>query len=1084
MKKLLTCLALSFVAASSYAATPLWLRDVQISPDGTEIAFCYKGDIYKVPANGGTATQLTTQASYECSPIWSPDSKQIAFASDRNGNFDLFVMSADGGAARRLTTHSASEIPSTFTTDGNYILFSASIQDPANSALFPTSAMTELYKVPVTGGRTEQVLGTPAEMVCFDKSGKTFLYQDRKGFEDEWRKHHTSSITRDVWLYDSENGKHTNLTAHAGEDRNPVFAPDGQTVYFLSERDGSTFNVYSFPISSPQSLKTVTHFKTHPVRFLSMGSNGTLCYTYDGEIYTQKQGDKPQKVKIDIIRDDQNTIADLNFSNGATSATVSPDGKQVAFIVRGEVFVTSADYNTTKQITHTPAREAGLTFSPDNRTLAYASERNGNWELYMAKIARKEEANFPNATAIEEEVLLPSDKTERTYPQFSPDGKELAFIEDRNRLMVLNLETKKVRQVTDGSTWFSTGGGFDYSWSPDGKWFTLEFIGNRHDPYSDIGMVSAQGGKIINLTNSGYTSGSPRWVLDGNAILFITERYGMRAHASWGSLNDVMLVFMNRDAYDKFRLSKEDYELQKELEKEQKDTTETKKNDKKKGDNKEKSEEKKEEKVKDIVVELNNIEDRIVRLTPNSSDLGSAIITKDGETLYYLSAFEGGYDLWKMNLRKKDTKLLHKMDAGWANMEMDKDGKNLFLLGSNTMQKMGTDSESLKPISYQAHVKMDLAAERDYMFNHVYKQEQKRFYNLNMHGIDWDAMTKAYRKFLPHIDNNYDFAELLSEYLGELNVSHTGGRFRPQLKGDATATLGLLYDWNHNGKGLLISEVVEKGPFDHARSKVKAGNIIEKIDGQEITPESDYSVLLNGKARKKTLVTLYNPQTKERWEEVVVPVSNGVMSDLLYARWVKQRAADVDKWSNGRLGYVHIESMGDDSFRSVYSDILGKYNNREGIVIDTRFNGGGRLHEDIEILFSGKKYFTQVVRGREACDMPSRRWNKPSIMVQCEANYSNAHGTPWVYSHQKIGKLVGMPVPGTMTSVSWETLQDPTLVFGIPVIGYRLPDGSYLENSQLEPDIKVANSPETVVKGEDTQLKAAVDELLKEIDGK
>mgnify|MGYP003194582598 FL=1 len=1084
MKKLLTCLALSFVAASSYAATPLWLRDVQISPDGTEIAFCYKGDIYKVPANGGTATQLTTQASYECSPIWSPDSKQIAFASDRNGNFDLFVMSADGGAARRLTTHSASEIPSTFTTDGNYILFSASIQDPANSALFPTSAMTELYKVPVTGGRTEQVLGTPAEMVCFDKSGKTFLYQDRKGFEDEWRKHHTSSITRDVWLYDSENGKHTNLTAHAGEDRNPVFAPDGQTVYFLSERDGSTFNVYSFPISSPQSLKTVTHFKTHPVRFLSMGSNGTLCYTYDGEIYTQKQGDKPQKVKIDIIRDDQNTIADLNFSNGATSATVSPDGKQVAFIVRGEVFVTSADYNTTKQITHTPAREAGLTFSPDNRILAYASERNGNWELYMAKIARKEEANFPNATAIEEEVLLPSDKTERTYPQFSPDGKELAFIEDRNRLMVLNLETKKVRQVTDGSTWFSTGGGFDYSWSPDGKWFTLEFIGNRHDPYSDIGMVSAQGGKIINLTNSGYTSGSPRWVLDGNAILFITERYGMRAHASWGSLNDVMLVFMNQDAYDKFRLSKEDYELQKELEKEQKDTTETKKNDKKKGDNKEKSEEKKEEKVKDIVVELNNIEDRIVRLTPNSSDLGSAIITKDGETLYYLSAFEGGYDLWKMNLRKKDTKLLHKMDAGWANMEMDKDGKNLFLLGSNTMQKMGTDSESLKPISYQAHVKMDLAAERDYMFNHVYKQEQKRFYNLNMHGIDWDAMTKAYRKFLPHIDNNYDFAELLSEYLGELNVSHTGGRFRPQLKGDATATLGLLYDWNHNGKGLLISEVVEKGPFDHARSKVKAGNIIEKIDGQEITPESDYSILLNGKARKKTLVTLYNPQTKERWEEVVVPVSNGVMSDLLYARWVKQRAADVDKWSNGRLGYVHIESMGDDSFRSVYSDILGKYNNREGIVIDTRFNGGGRLHEDIEILFSGKKYFTQVVRGREACDMPSRRWNKPSIMVQCEANYSNAHGTPWVYSHQKIGKLVGMPVPGTMTSVSWETLQDPTLVFGIPVIGYRLPDGSYLENSQLEPDIKVANSPETVVKGEDTQLKAAVDELLKEIDGK
>ena len=844
-------------------------------------------------------------------------------------------------------------------------------------------------------------------------------------------------------------------------------------------------------------MKPVTTFRTHPVRFLSVSDKGTLCYAYDGELYTQQPNSRPQKVKVELVRDDDKDIASFRFSQGATSACVSPDGKQVAFIVRGDVFVTSTDYPTTKQITNTPAGESGLSFAPDNRTLVYASERTGNWQLYMAKIIRKEDPNFPNATLIEEEVLLPSKTVERRYPQYSPDGKEIAFIEDRNRLMVLNLETKKVRQVTDGSTWYNTGGGFDYEWSPDGKWFTLEFIGSRHDPYSDIGIVSAQGGAITNLTNSGYMSGSPRWVLDGNAVLFQTERYGMRAHASWGSQQDVMLVFLNQDAYDRYRLSKEDFELLKEFEKEQKkakEKDEKKKDEKKKDTGKDKKKDgdkdgdngksdKDKESKKEIVVELKGIEDRIVRLTPNSSDLGSAIVSKDGENLYYFSAFEGGYDLWKMNLREKETKRLHKLNTGWVSLSMDKDG-NIFLLGSRNMQKMDAKSDALKPISYQAEMKMDLAAEREAMFDHIYKQQQKRFYNLNMHGVNWDEMSAAYRKFLPHIDNNYDFAELLSEWLGELNVSHTGGRYFANGKGDVTSNLGLLFDWEYRGKGMRIAEVIEKGPFDHSRTKVKEGCIIEKINGQEISQENDITVLLNNKAGKKTLISLYDPQSKERWEEVVMPISGGRLNGLLYNRWVKQRAAEVEKWSNGRLGYVHIQSMGDGSFRTVYSDILGKYNNCEGIVIDTRFNGGGRLHEDIEILFSGQKYFTQVVRGREACDMPSRRWNKPSIMLQCEANYSNAHGTPWVYKHRNIGKLVGMPVPGTMTSVSWETLQDPSLVFGIPIVGYRLADGSYLENSQLEPDIKVANSPETVVKGEDTQLKAAVDELLKEIDSK
>lgn len=1079
----------SVQASASQAFTPLWLRDVMVSPDGQQVLFCYKGDIYKVSTKGGTAVQLTTHDSYECSPVWSADGKQIAFASDRHGNLDIFTMSADGGSATRLTYNSVAEVPQAFSPDGKWVLFGAAIQDPAASVMFPDNTLPELYKVPAKGGRTLQVLGTPAEMLSFAADGKSFYYQDRKGYEDEWRKHHTSSITRDVWFYDAKSGQHTNITAHAGEDRNPVASADGKTLYFLSERNGGSMNVYALNTgaNNGQQPVAVTTFKTHPVRFLSAARNGLLCYTYNGEIYTQKNGSQPQKLSITLTRDDEPVISDLTFTSGARQAVVSRYGKQVAFVARGEVFVTSTEYATTRRISQTAGAEADVDFAPDGRTIVYASERNGNWQLYTASIVRKEDLNFANATLIKEESVFPElpalqlngkldfSQVERQYPKYSPDGTKLAFIEDRIKLKVVDLKTKKVTQVTDGSKWFRQDGGFDYEWSPDGKWFVLSYIANKRDPYTDQGIVSAEGGEIHPITQSGYMSGRPRWVMDGKAIMFESERYGMRSHASWGSQEDVFLAFLTQDAYDRYRLSPEDYALLKELEKAkpEKKADADKKADKK---SKNKKDDKKADadSVKTLKIEFEGIEDRIVRLTPNSSRLGDAIVSKDGESLYYFAAFEGAPDLWKMDLRKHETKLLSKGGSGV--LQMDKDG-NLYSLGSS-MKKI-EKGDKMTTIAYDAQMKLDLAAEREYLLRHVAKQINKKIFRTDYNGCDWDLMVKNYARFLPHIANNYDFAELLSELLGELNVSHTGGRFRPAANGDATAQLGLLYDLTEATDGLKITAILEGGPFSKASSKVKVGDVVTAINGQPLTKDTDLAQLLNLCRGKKTLVSLKG--SAGTWDEVVLPISQSEQSALLYKRWIKSRAAEVERLSNGRLGYVHIEGMDDASFRDVYSDILGKYNLKEGIVIDTRHNGGGRLHEDIEILFSGHKYFTQVIRGREVCDMPSRRYNHPSIMLQAEGNYSNAHGTPWVYSHQKIGKLVGAPVPGTMSSVNWETMQDPTLIFGVPVIGYQLPDGTYLENTQLEPDVPVLNKPETVVKGVDLQLEAAVRELLKQL---
>jgi tricorn protease len=793
-------------------------------------------------------------------------------------------------------------------------------------------------------------------------------------------------------------------------------------------------------------------------------------------------------VKIDLIDDDEADIEKMGIRSVSESAP-SPDGKSIAFISRGEVFVTSVEFSTTKQITKTAEAESYVSWAPDGKALYYTSQRDGKYNIYKAEMARPDdEANFANATTINETAVFKADGQERMQPVISPDGKQMAFVLDRNKLMVMDLASKNVRQLTDGSMNATRTGGLEFSWSPDSKWILISIDEKRHYPYADVALLNVASGEITNLTNSGYTTEGARWAMDGNAIMFATEQFGMRNHASWGSQDDVMLLFVNQDAYDKYKLSEEDYAIRKDLEKkEQKDKADSGSKDKAKTKGKAKDADKDSDKdkksaSKDINVELDGITERVVRLTPMSTSLRDAIITADGENLYYIAQANNGTQLWKLDLRKGDHKMVTKLD-GASGFDTDKDGSNIFILGKK-MNKLDPKSDKLTPITYSATMTVDHNAERLFMFDYMAREEGERFYNKNMHGVDWKYMTEHYRQFMPHINNNYDFAELLSEILGELNVSHTGGRYSAygSAQGDYTASLGLIYDLTYTGDGLKVDEIVEGGPFNNAKTKLAKGMIIEKINGEQIKAGEDYNALLCDIIGTKTLIGIYDPSTNKHWDEVVLPISASTQQTLLYKRWVRQRQADVEKWSNGRLGYVHIASMADDSFRTLYSDVLGKYNDCEGIVIDIRWNGGGRMHEDIEVMFSGQKYLTQEVRGVDICDMPSRRWNKSSIMLMSEACYSNAHGTPWVYKHQGIGKLVGAPVPGTMTSVNWVTMQDPTMVFGIPVVGYRTAEGTYLENAQLEPDVYVLNSPETVVKGEDTQLRTAVETLLKDLD--
>lgn len=1053
---------------------PGWLRWCSISPDGKQIAFTYCGDIYTVPVSGGEARQLTANMAYDYAPVWSPDGKRIAFASAREGSMDVYVSSLEGGAPKRITTNSGNEVPVGF-LDHEHVLFSAWGMPSVDNMQYPSGTYTHIYKVSIEGGRPQ--LYSEWSMRNPDVSRQGVLFEDVKGYEDYWRKHQTSSIASDVWLYDGKT--YRQLTSFKGENRNPLWAADGKQFYYLSEESGS-FNIFKKGLTVQDNPVQLTHYKDCPVRFLSASDNDLLCYSYDGEIYTLQPGGEPKKVTVRITRDDmQRDVIRQLRSSGASEISVSPKGNEIAFVMSGDVYVTSIDYKTTKQITDTPQKERTVDFAPDGRSLVYASERNGLWQVFQASLVKKDEKNFTYATEIKEEQLTDGKYT-AFQPVYNPKGGEVAFLKNRTEICVLDLKSHKVRTVMDGKYQYSyTDGDQDFTWSPDGKWLLTEYIGVGGWNNKDIALVKADGtGVIHNLTNSGYSEGSPKWVLDGKAMIFQSDRSGYRSHGSWGSQRDEFIMFFDADAYDRFMMNKEELALLAEREKAEKEAEEKKVKEMSDKERKKYEAEKEKEKNKDLVFDLEHLEERTLRLTPYSTNLGDAVLSKDGSKLYYVAPYEGGAGLWVQHIKEYRNELkMRGMD--WAALDADPEVKNAYMASGGMIKKLDIENGRVSNVPFEAFYTSRPDEERAYQFEHIWKQTKDKLYDPNMNGADWDAIYKTYSKYLPHINNNYDFAEMVSEMLGELNVSHTGCRFGGYGGALPTASLGVFYDEDYQGDGLKVKEVLEGSPLERASQPVKAGAVILAIDGVEIKSGMDYYPLLEGKVGRYTRLTV--KEGGKEFSVTVKPISSGRESDLLYDRWVKRNQRIVAQLSDNRVAYVHIKEMNAACFQKLYKELMSDENrNKDAVVVDTRHNGGGWLHDDICILLSGKRTLQYKPRGQFIGNDPFDRWFKPSCMLVCEDNYSNAHGTPWYYKEQGIGKLVGAPVPGTMTAVWWEYL-DGGLVFGIPQVTAVDMRGGVLENQQLDPDIEVYNKPEDVLAGKDAQLEAAVQEMLQEI---
>jgi Tol biopolymer transport system component/C-terminal processing protease CtpA/Prc len=1073
--RFLTVLALSAATAAVTLAqgAASWMRYPTLSPDGKTIAFTYRGDLYRVSAAGGMATQLTQHPAQDFMPVWSHDGTRIAFASDRHGNFDLYVIPATGGEAQRLTYHSAPEYPYSFTPDDKSIVFGAARMDAAANRQYPANSMPELWSVPAAGGRPVQILTTPAEDARYSRDGSFLVYTDNKGRENVWRKHHVSSVARDIWVYDVKAGTHRQVTTFPGEDRQPVLADGDRAFYYLSEESG-TFNVHKLPLAGGKSQQ-LTAFKGLPVRFLSIADNGTLAFGHDGQLYTMLPGGQPQPVAVTIAADAKsNGDLVLAVTGNARELAVAPSGKEVAFVFRGDVFTASVEGGVTKRITNTPAVEAGVRFSPDGKALVYASERDGKWAIYEARRARDVEPYFYAATVVKESPLI-ANEHQNYQPLFSPDGKELAFIEDRNTLRVLNLASRQARTLLDDKSIFANTPSQRFSWSPDGRWMLFNLSVPGIAP-GEIGLVPTDGkGSVTNLTQSGFDDGDAKWILGGKAMLWFSNRDGLKAVAqSGGSQRDAYAMFFTRDAWDRFRLTKEEYALVKELEdkapKPKPDTA------KAKGDSA-KAKADSAAKAEPVKFEFDGIETRKARLTIHSSSLGDALVSKDGETLYYLARFEKGMNLWSTNLRTKETKQVLALNANSGSMTWDNEQKSIFLLADGAIARIDPAAAKRDAVPLSGELTLDVDAEREAMFDHVWRKVRDTFYSRGYHGIDWTAIRPVYAKYLPHIGTSFEFAEMLAEMLGELNISHSGATYsQSSPTDDATASLGIFLDQSYAGAGVRIAEVIKDGPLDKAGITVKPGMILEAIDGQPITPSRDLSEFLNRKAGRSVLLAFADGAAKS--EVVAKPVTPAEENRLLYARWVRRNADEVDRLSNGQLGYVHIPGMNDGAMRTTVEDVMGKYATRKGVVVDTRFNGGGDLVADLAMFLSGKKFFDYTTDTRSTGYEPNFRWSKPSVSLANEANYSDGHCYAYVYKDQKLGPLVGMPVPGTCTFAGWEGLEGG-IRWGVPGVGVKdVNTGRYLENLQTEPDIRVMNEYAVVSRGKDQQLEAAVAALL------
>ncbi|OAN11022.1 Tricorn protease [Photobacterium jeanii] len=1071
---------------------PLWLRNAALSPDGSKIAFTYQSQIYIAPSIGGEARALTSGSFYPHALTWSPDNSTLAFAANPYGNDDVFTLSLTTLVMKRLTYHSGDDIPTAFSADGQQVLFSTTRLTDADQDFYSRASKhsfgtpgSQLYAVNLADNAMQSILPIPARHANWNLQQSRLLYNSPHK-DQPYRKHQASFAVPSVWMFDAKTQKHRQLTPDKVAAQMPLWDHKRQGFYFLSEQSGD-FNVWYYNLATNEQSQ-LTHFTRHPVRDLTVASNGDIAFSFNGELYRLAKGQsKPQKINLDIAHFAPSK--DRFFvSSEATQFVPSQHDDEVLFASYGDIFAMDTNKEKVSRLTTTAGAEKDMVYTPDGYGVLYSALRDGHWGLYLASSNKKEEL-LSAAPMVSETPFMVLAGQDITQPQFSPDGTQLAFVVDGRSLHVIDVDndeskgdnsgkllppklvssksaTKAGAVQSVGKTLItpdkvSESGTLNFAWSPDSTQLAVHVM---PAPYShDILVVDAKGNKpAINVSQNGFYNTLPKWSADNRILSWMTTDGGLKDTAGEDSQYLLRGVFTNGRAQTDY---KNDVAV-------------------------ESGDEENATPTMDYPLTARNLEYRQAFEFPYSGNIIDFAMY--GDQLFVIDALATpeGDEVTRgfvYDIRKQQTEFLFTdLPSAQGATILPKQGL-AFVHIDGEVVKVDLESSDQTPIVINLPVEYQQAPRKLAAYQQMVKQTQELFYRQDMGKVDWNYYSKHYQRYLPHINNDRDFGDLISELYGELNASHTGGYGVTEdgLTRDETASLGLIFKQQRaqvSAKapqpGLIIDGIMPGSPADIDEQALQVGDRLTAINGKPVKNLSDVARLLNHKADEAVSLTL--KRKGKAITQRVTPVDADSMLQLVQKRWELERRNYVTAKTDGQIAYVYLPNMSNESFQHLRSEALGRFRHAKALILDIRFNGGGFLADTL-IEFLTAQEVADVVphTGESASDASRRSWMKPSLVIANSASYSEASAFSQYYQDLNVGPIIGEPVPGTGTAVTgFHAEVYEGVRYRFPYLPLKNLKGQYYENLELQPDVVVFNTPEKVVKGKDTQLDAAIEEAL------